>query len=156
MRQGWPAAKSEVPVQLRPCHDLQAVLSIVFGGRCLLRGCRVIIPPPLRSTLMELAHEGHPGIARMKAKCREAIWWPGIDADVERFVRDCVPCVVSGKSVRPSPGALYIRFRCRRDRGGSYRWISPASFSQLHVRTGTCWWPSTTSASGRKREPSSM
>lgn len=56
---------------------------------------------------MELAHEGHPGIARMKAKCREAIWWPGIDADVERFVRDCVPCVISGKSVRPSPGPLH-------------------------------------------------
>jgi hypothetical protein len=107
VRQGWPAAKSEVPVQLRPFHDLQTELSIVFDGRCLLRGCRVIIPPPLRSTLMELAHEGHPGIARMKAKCREAVWWPGIDADVERFVRDCVPCVVSGKSVRPSPGPLH-------------------------------------------------
>jgi len=56
---------------------------------------------------MELAHEGHPGIAQMKAKCREAICWRDIDADVERFVRDCVPCVVSGKSVRPSPGNLH-------------------------------------------------
>jgi hypothetical protein len=106
-RQGWPTAKSAVPLPVRPFYDLQAELSIVLGGRCLMRGCRVVIPPPLRSTLLELAHEGHPGIARMKAKCREAIWWPGIDADVERFVRDCQPCVVSGKSARPSPGPLH-------------------------------------------------
>ena len=107
VRQGWPTAKSAVPLPLRPFYDLQAEFSLVFGGRCLLRGCRVVIPPSLRSTLLELAHEGHPGIARMKAKCREAIWWPGVDADVERFVRDCQPCVVSGKSVRPSPGPLH-------------------------------------------------
>lgn len=42
----------------------------------------------------------------MKSKCRETIWWPGIDADIERYVRDCSACVISGKSVRPSPGPL--------------------------------------------------
>jgi hypothetical protein len=82
VRQGWPTAKSALPPALRPYYDLRAELSLVLDGRCLLRGCRVVIPPCLRSTLLELAHAGHPGIARMKAKCRDAIWWPGIDADV--------------------------------------------------------------------------
>ena len=57
--------------------------------------------------LLELVHEGHPGVARMKSKCRESIWWPGLYADVERAVRNCEDCVVSGKSVRPSPGPLH-------------------------------------------------
>jgi len=72
VRQGWAAAKSEVLVPLRPFYDLQAKLSLVLCARCLLR---VVIPPPLQSTLVELAHEGHTGIARMKAKYQEAIWW---------------------------------------------------------------------------------
>jgi len=72
---------------------------------------RVIIPTSLRRQLLELAHEGHPGIGRMKYKCRDAIWWPGLDSDLERFVRDCTPCVVSGKSTRPTPGPLQpVRF----------------------------------------------
>ena len=42
----------------------------------------------------------------MKQRCREAIWWPGIDGDIETFVRDCTACIVSGKSARPVPGPL--------------------------------------------------
>jgi hypothetical protein len=103
---GWPTAKSDVESEVRAFYDLQHELSVVCDGRCILRGCRVVVPPPLRLQLLDLAHEGHPGIARMKGKCRETIWWPGIDADVERHVTDCTACVISGKSVRPSPGPL--------------------------------------------------
>ena len=88
----------------RSFYELREDLSVI--SHCLLRGCRVVIPSSLRSRMLELAHEGHPGVARMKGKCREAIWWPGIDADIERYVRDCSACVISGKSVRPSPGPL--------------------------------------------------
>ena len=103
---GWPSSKPEVASELRPFFDVQAELSVTGSGRCLLRGSRVIIPTSLRQQLLELAHEGHPGISRMKSKCRAAIWWPGLDSELERFVRDCTACVVSGKSTKPTPGPL--------------------------------------------------
>jgi hypothetical protein len=52
VRHGWPTAKSALPPALRPYYDLQAELSLVFNGRYILRGCRVVIPPCLRSTLL--------------------------------------------------------------------------------------------------------
>jgi transposase InsO family protein len=77
-----------------------------INDQCVMRGNRLIVPPSLQSAVLDLAHEGHPGIIRMKQKCRESVWWPGIDRSIEDYVRDCVACVVSGKSVRPVPGPL--------------------------------------------------
>ena len=49
-----------------------------------------------------MAHEGHLlGMARMKQRCRGAIWWPGIDRDIEGLVREREACILSGKSVHP-------------------------------------------------------
>ena len=63
---------------------------------------RAVIQSNLRRQVLSLAHEGHSGIVRMKSKCRESVWWPGIDREVEHFVRDCVACTISGKSVKPT------------------------------------------------------
>lgn len=103
---GWPVEKRAVPADLRTFYGLREELSTALQGQCIVRGSRTIIPSTLRATVLELAHEGHPGIVRMKQRCREAVWWPGIDGDVETFVRDCAACIVSGKSARPVPGPL--------------------------------------------------
>jgi hypothetical protein len=103
---GWPESKHDVAPNVRPFFDIQTELSLVFDGRCITRGCRTVIPTSLQSTVIELAHEGHPGIVKMKLRCRDAVWWPGIDIQLERFVRECTPCIVSGKSTRPTPGPL--------------------------------------------------
>ena len=47
---------------------------------------------------MEL-HKGHPGITRMKSLARMYVWWPGINADIEKSVRLCREC----QQVQSSP-----------------------------------------------------
>ena len=47
-----------------------------------------------------------PGVVRMKQRCRDAVWYPGIDGEIEDYVHNCTACVVSGKSSRPAPGLL--------------------------------------------------
>ena len=64
-------------------------------------GNRVVIPKPGREAVLDELHEGHPGISKMKALARMYVWWPGIDADIERSVRLCMSC----QEVQPSPPA---------------------------------------------------
>lgn len=63
----------------------------------LLRGDRLIVPKTLRNKIIEEAHKGHLGIIKTKNRLRDCFWWPGIDACVERAVRECIQCAVSDK-----------------------------------------------------------
>lgn len=49
---------------------------------------RILVPLSLRKGLLKKAHEGQPGIVRFKGKLRELYWWPGMDTESERFVRN--------------------------------------------------------------------
>lgn len=39
-----------------------------------------------------VAHEGHHGMAKTKSFLRSKVWFPGIDARVEKVVKDCPSC----------------------------------------------------------------
>ena len=74
-------------------------------GGCVLWGSRVVIPKKLRGKVLEMLHNIHPGIVRMKALARSHVWWPGIDADIEQVVRTCVPC--QENQARPSTAPVH-------------------------------------------------
>ena len=52
---------------------------------------------------MAMLHEGHPGMTRMKAIARGVVWWPGIDAEIEKKVKECPKCQVNQKSPTIAP-----------------------------------------------------
>ncbi|XP_060095763.1 uncharacterized protein K02A2.6-like, partial [Heteronotia binoei] len=63
--------------------------------------------------------ETHPGIVRMKALARSYVWWPGMDEEIEGWVRRCQPCQES----RPNPPSAPV-----------HRWESNGRpWSRLHV-----------------------
>ena len=51
-------------------------------GDLILRGTRIPIPRELRERVLELGHDGHPGIVVMKQRLRSKVWWPNMDRDV--------------------------------------------------------------------------
>ncbi|OWY93812.1 LOW QUALITY PROTEIN: reverse transcriptase [Phytophthora megakarya] len=67
--------------------------------------------------MLHHAHEdfqgGHQGITRTHEKLRTEFYWPGIYADVQHFVKECVDCA-SGKgappNAGPSPGNIEPRY----------------------------------------------
>lgn len=61
------------------------------NGR-LIRGCRIVVPSIARRRALDLIHSGHRGIVAAKACARSYMWWPGIDADIEERVKNCVVC----------------------------------------------------------------
>ena len=93
-KSGWPTTVEK---------SLQAYFNkrqeITLEGGCLLWGIRVIVPEKLQKRVLDELHVDHLGIVRMKSKARSYVWWPGVDQDIERVVRSCLPC----QTVRNTP-----------------------------------------------------
>ncbi|XP_015278794.1 PREDICTED: uncharacterized protein K02A2.6-like, partial [Gekko japonicus] len=86
---------------------------------CLLWGNRVIVPQRWREKVLKSLHEGHPGMVHMKALARGYVWWPGMDADIEEWVRGCTPC----QQARPEPPTAFPQ-----------KWESAGKpWSRLHI-----------------------
>ena len=65
---------------------------LTFTGQVILHGTRIVIRKVLRQRVVELAHEGHQGMVKMKERLRSKVWWPGVDKDAERKCRECYGC----------------------------------------------------------------
>lgn len=76
---------------------------LCVSSEILLRGERIIIPIRLRRRTLELAHEGHPGMVVMKRRLRQKVWWPGLDVEVEKFVKSCRDCTLVSNATAPEP-----------------------------------------------------
>ena len=77
VHQGWP---ERVANELKPNFNVRNKLSICNG--CLMRLDCVVFPGSLRGRLLDLVHEGHPGVMRTLQRVRETAWWPGVSAQV--------------------------------------------------------------------------
>ena len=69
----------------------------------LFWGARVIIPPKGRDALLRELHDTHPGIVKMKALARSYLWWPGLDMEIERHVKDCNACQIYSRQPPIAP-----------------------------------------------------
>ena len=68
-----------------------------------MRGTRTVIPKKLRHQVLEISHEGHPGIVSMKQCLRYKVWWLGIDRNSENICRECYGCQLVAQPTRPEP-----------------------------------------------------
>ena len=80
--QGWPAEVKEEA--LKPYFIRREELSVHAG--CLLWGARVIVPPQGREEVLNILHDTHPGIVKMKSLARSYVWWPKMDTNLEEKV----------------------------------------------------------------------
>ena len=113
-RKGWPATTAE---EFKPYRERQNELTT--QGEVVLWGNRVVIPLKLRTRILEELHRSHPGITRMKALARSYLWWPGLDKDLEKCVKECSSC----QEVRNAPAAATL-----------HPWLWPAKpWQRIHV-----------------------
>ena len=98
---GWPDWVQDVPHVVRHFWDTRDELSIDNG--LLLKGTRVCIPPELLKRTLADLHGAHQGINGMQAQAREAVYWPGIDADISDYVSQCTICTKHKASLPAQP-----------------------------------------------------
>ncbi len=72
-------------------------------GKLVMRGPKIVIPSSLRRSVIAVAHEGHMGMTGTKQRLRTKVWWPGLDKDVERYIRACKGCQLVAQPTPPEP-----------------------------------------------------
>jgi len=86
----WPSQLNQVPVEIRPYFPRRSEFYVQDG--ILMCRLRVVVPLPLRSSVMNALHSSHSGIVRMKSIARQHVWWPGIDLHIEQLTKSCQSC----------------------------------------------------------------
>ena len=66
-------------------------------------GARVVIPRKLQAAVLQMLHEGHVGMVRVKRIAQSYTWWPGVDKDIEELVKTCKNCQQDQKSPESAP-----------------------------------------------------
>ncbi|XP_054281209.1 uncharacterized protein K02A2.6-like [Macrosteles quadrilineatus] len=95
---GWTSSvEPELAIFLRKKDEL----SVEQG--CLLWGSRVVIPKKLYSSVLQMLHDQHPGVTRMKMLARSYVWWPGMEKSIEDVVASCSACQLTRNSIPKVP-----------------------------------------------------
>lgn len=90
--------RDNIPKEFKPYMN-----ELCSAEGVLLRGNRLVIPTKLQERIITLAHEAHPGMAAMKRRLRQKVWWPQMDKQVESCVKRCKECTLVSCLGAPEP-----------------------------------------------------
>ena len=88
---GWPKSKSDcderVLMYWQVRHELASFQDMVLFHD------RIVIPSCLQGEILDRIHAGHQGRVRCKNLARQAVYWNGINRDIDLMVEACVHCL---------------------------------------------------------------
>ncbi|XP_041355324.1 uncharacterized protein LOC121372952 [Gigantopelta aegis] len=90
IQSGWPDTKQQVPHAVRQFWDARDELAVLDG--VIYRVMRIVVPPTMRTAMLNLIHETYMGIVKTKQRAREILYWPSRTAQIEEKVSDCAIC----------------------------------------------------------------
>ena len=88
---GWPYSKDEISAELKPYWSYRDELAVIDG--MILKGRHTIIPNSLRQQVLDQLHTNHMGIEKMKMLAHKCVYWHSINADIEKYIKQCVTCL---------------------------------------------------------------
>ena len=94
-------ARGECRAALTRFTQVFEELTVVDG--MVVRGEKLVIPEELQATVVQLAHEGHPGFERTLGLLRESTWFPGMSSMVRTYVETCVACQIARPGTEQEP-----------------------------------------------------
>ena len=101
IHEGWPPRRNEVAVLALPYFNFRNDLTFYDG--LVLSGSRIVVPFKMRNHMKKLLHSGHLGIVKTKSLAREALYWPGISAEIEDLIKTCELCQIHQNKLKREP-----------------------------------------------------
>ena len=87
---GWPEHRQSCPTDLHQFWNFRDEIAVHDG--ILMKGNRTIIPEACQPEILCQIHTGHQGIEKCRLRTRQAVYWCGIDKDIEDMVKRCAAC----------------------------------------------------------------
>ena len=91
----WPRVQRHILRVARNYWDFRDELSI--EGDLLMKGERIVIPTSCRDSILADLHKSHEGANRTLSLAKTCMYWPGMEADVMDYIKQCVTCIDNTK-----------------------------------------------------------
>ena len=98
---GWPPVKSSLPSSLSPYWPFRDELS-AFDG-IIYRISQAVVPPELRSSILQKIHASHMGADSNFRMCRDILFWLGMRAAIHDVCSNCGKCAEYGSQHPKEP-----------------------------------------------------
>lgn len=99
--EGLPTSWKTLPAEVKQYRQLFPELYSVDG--VILKDRRMVIPSTQRGDLLKKIHASHMGIEKTKQLARQHYYWPGMDYDIEVWVRRCSTCNANKRKQTKQP-----------------------------------------------------
>ena len=88
---GWPNNIKEIPQVLHPYWTFHKELTIEDG--LILKGTWIVIPNKKSEEILKQIHDSHLGLTKWKLHAKQAVYWPGLNDQLEQLVLNCQLCL---------------------------------------------------------------
>ncbi|XP_008484637.1 uncharacterized protein K02A2.6-like [Diaphorina citri] len=86
----WPNGGKQLNENVKMFFRIKDTLTTIDG--LLFKDNKIVIPRNLQTHMLNLFHESHLGMSKIKAKARECVYWPNMNKNIEDFIRKCDIC----------------------------------------------------------------
>ena len=90
----------EIPQVLHPYWTFHKELTIEDG--LILKGTQIVIPNKKHEAILKQTHDSHLGLTKCKLHAKQAVYWPGLNDQLEQLVLNCQLCLKYSRSKKKS------------------------------------------------------
>ena len=87
----WQSTISKVPSEIQPYCTFGEKLTI--EGGIVLKDTQIMVPHKKHQATLQLIHEGHLGLGKCKLRAKDAVYWPGLNDQLETLILNCELCL---------------------------------------------------------------
>ena len=88
---GWSDSRDKLHMDLQPYWSYRDQMAVIDG--IILKGKHIIIPSSLKEQVLSQLHTNHMGIEKTKLLAWECVYWPSINADINKYIKQCPTCL---------------------------------------------------------------
>ena len=98
---GFSTSRRTVDPLIREFWEVRHRLSSERG--VVMVDQRLVIPSKLRDHVLKCLHSAHQGVAGMKARASQTVYWPGMDVSIRNYRENCSTCIKISPSQPKEP-----------------------------------------------------